>query len=80
MKKDQGKINPVPHPLLDAVMVELKVSTDKSLARLLGLGPSAVSKIRRKRCRITPLVLLNLHILTEWPVDRLRMLCGEQGP
>ena len=78
MKLNQGKKNVVPNALLDAVSAHLGLSTDKMLAHAMCIQPSAISKIRNMPNRkVSAQVILSIHKLTGWPVDRIEVLAAK---
>lgn len=63
------------HKLFDAVKDFFEISHDVDLADILKVQPSAISKIRRGTNKISPLIILRLHLLTEVPVKELLSYC-----
>lgn len=63
------------HRLIDAVKDFFEISHDVDLADILKVQPSAISKIRRGTNKISPLIILRLHLLTEVPVKELLSYC-----
>lgn len=63
------------HKLIDAVKDFFEISHDVDLADILKVQPSAISKIRRGTNKISPLIILRLHLLTEVPVKELLSYC-----
>lgn len=63
------------HKLIDAVKDFLEIDTDNTLAATLRVQPSAISKIRRGTNKISPLIILRIHLLTEVPVKELLSYC-----
>ena len=68
--------NVPPNALLDAVKGFLKVSSDRQLAKELGVLPSGVSKVR-KSGRVPAEWIIVIHKRTKWPIERIEFLCPE---
>jgi len=62
------------HTLLDALLKFYKLETDRELAALFGVQPAALSKIRIGINRVSPEMILKVHKMTNWPVDRIILL------
>ncbi len=81
MKKGQGKRDVMPHVALDAVKAHFKIDSDRELARILGVLPSGVSKLRKKihgsHNGLPAEWIIAIHKVTKWPIDRIEMLCKE---
>ncbi len=63
------------HRLLDAVKVYLDLERDLELAEALKVQPSCISKIRRGTNKISALVLLRIHLVTDVPIQELIKYC-----
>jgi plasmid maintenance system antidote protein VapI len=63
------------HRLLDAVKVYLDLERDLELAQALKVQPSCISKIRRGTNKISALVLLRIHLVTDVPIQELIKYC-----
>ncbi len=63
------------HRLLDAVKVYLDLERDMELAEALKVQPSCISKIRRGTNKISALVLLRIHLVTDVPIQELIKYC-----
>lgn len=63
------------HRLLDAVKVYLDLERDLELADALKVQPSCISKIRRGTNKISALVLLRIHLVTDVPIQELIKYC-----
>lgn len=66
------------HKLLDAVKDFFEVTYDVELAHILEVQPSAISKIRRGTNKISALIILRIHRLTEVPVEELLSYCKKE--
>jgi len=62
------------HALLDALLKFFKMETDKDLAAAFGVQPAAISKIRIGVNRVSPEMILKVHRMTRWPIDRILLL------
>lgn len=58
--------------LLDLTIILMEIKNDVELARLLGIASSTISRIRNGHRSVGSLMLLNIHELTEIPLDILR--------
>lgn len=67
------------HALLDGVKDFFELSLDTDLAEILRVKPSCLSKIRSGTNKVSALVLLRIHLLTEVPVKELLSYCGKNG-
>lgn len=63
------------HRLLDAVKNYLDLERDMELAEVLKVQPSCISKIRRGTNKISALVLLRIHLVTDVPIQELIKYC-----
>jgi len=81
MKKGQGKRDVMPHVALDAVKSHFKIDSDRELAKILGVLPSGVCKIRNKvhgsHNGLPAEWIIAIHKVTKWPIDRIELLCKE---
>lgn len=66
-----------PEALLDTLMRLLGVQNDRQLARRLGVQASQVCKIRKRRVRVAPALLISMHEETELSLRQLRALMGD---
>ncbi len=76
MKPGQGKTNVPPHALLDEVKAGLGISSDRDLAKELGVLPSAISKIRKKKV-MSGEVQIKIHKRTKWTFYEIEELLAE---
>lgn len=78
MKKGQGKREVVPHVVLDTVKGFFKVDTDRELAKILGVLPSGISKVRKKGTAngVPAEWIIAIHKATNWPIARIEFLCA----
>lgn len=66
------------HKLIDAVKDYLEIEKDGDLAQALGVQPSCISKLRRGTNKLSALVLLRIHLLTEVPIKELLQYCKKE--
>ncbi|SNS72789.1 hypothetical protein SAMN06265795_105200 [Noviherbaspirillum humi] len=66
-----------PAPLLDMLRSTLNAPNDAVLARMLGLSPAAISKIRNQHVPVSSAVLLQVHEITGISIRELRNLIGD---
>lgn len=78
MKKGQGKKDVTPHVVLDSVKSFFKVDSDRELAKILGVLPSGISKIRKKGSAngVPAEWIIAIHKATKWPISRIEFLCA----
>jgi hypothetical protein len=67
-----------PDRLLDRLSQELRVRSDKQLARKLGLGAEVLGQIRKRRIPVTATMLMRMQEISGVPVDTLRALMGDR--
>lgn len=66
-----------PERLLNHVAERLNVTYDQDLADELGLEPSTICNLRKRRTRLTAVHVLRIHEVTGWTVKRIRELAGD---
>lgn len=69
-----------PEELLDAMIARLKLKNDLALARLLGMTPPSLSKIRNGQVSVSSNVLVRMHEVSDIPIRDLRALAGDFRP
>lgn len=67
-----------PHTLLDTLLDKLKLKNDAALARLLGVAPPVISKIRHHKLPIGATLLLRMHEESGMSIQELRLLMGDR--
>lgn len=77
MKKNAEYIRYHPEKLIDSLIVRLGVRSSSGLARVVGLSPSVISKVRHKRLAVSGEILLKLHDATDIPIRELRRMMGD---
>jgi hypothetical protein len=81
MKQGQGKKDVAPHAVLDAVKAHFNIDSDRDLAKVLGMLPSGVCKLRKKihgaRNGVPAEWVIAIHKATKWPITRIERLCEE---
>lgn len=66
------------HALLDEIRKHFKLASDAELAKLIGLTPPLVSRIRSKGNTVSAETILRIHEVTGWPVAKIRALTPPQ--
>ena len=67
-----------PSRLLDALIFHLRLKNDSALARLLGVRPQRVSKIRRRANPVSAALLIRMSEISSFDVRELRQLLGDR--
>ena len=67
-----------PSRLLDTLRITLEAKNDAALARLLGLSPPVISKVRHQQIPVGASVLIRLHEVTGMSIAHLRALMGDR--
>lgn len=67
-----------PSRLLDALIYHLRLKNDSALARLLGIRPQRVSKIRRRANPVSAALLIRMSEITSFDIRELRQLLGDR--
>lgn len=67
-----------PALLLDALLRKLELSTDKELARVIGVTPSMISKIRTHSAPVSPGILIRINELTNVAIADIKAIIGER--
>jgi transcriptional regulator with XRE-family HTH domain len=67
-----------PALLLDSLLQKLELATDRELATLIGLTPSAISKIRARRAPVSAALLVRINEITDVRISDIRALMGER--
>lgn len=63
------------HPLIDAVKDFVGVKKDADLAEMLKVQGSCISKIRRGTNKVSALLILRIHLLTDVPIREILDYC-----
>jgi hypothetical protein len=63
-------------PMLDALMVSLKVTTDAALSRKLMVPPPVISKLRNNKIGVSAGLLVRIHDVTGMPINKVRTMLG----
>ena len=63
--------------LLDTIIDKYMLKNDAALARLLGISPVVLSKIRNGHKRIGPTIILAVHETTDMPVSKIKELIAK---
>jgi plasmid maintenance system antidote protein VapI len=68
----------VAHPLLDAIRIELKLSSDGKLCDLLKVSRSTLSKLRHGTNNVSADFILRVHKVIGWPVEKIESYLPEE--
>lgn len=63
-------------PMLDALMLSLKVTTDAALSRKLMVPPPVISKLRNNKIGVSAGLLVRIHDVTGMSINRVRTVLG----
>jgi DNA-binding transcriptional regulator YdaS (Cro superfamily) len=66
-----------PKALLDTLMQILGCRNDRQLANRLGVQPSQICKIGKRRVSVSPALLISMHEETGLSIRQLRALMGD---
>lgn len=66
-----------PEALLDTLMRLLGTRNDRQLATRLGVQPSQICKVRKRRVSVAPSLLISMHEETGLSLRQLRALMGD---
>ncbi len=69
-----------PEAFLERLCERLGARSLSALGRVVGLSPSVLSKVRRRRLAISSEILLKIHDATDIPVRELRRWMGDMRP
>ena len=61
-----------PGKLLDTIMAKMSLRTDSALARVLGVEPCVISKVRNDRMPIGASLLITMHDVTGMTTGDMR--------
>jgi transcriptional regulator with XRE-family HTH domain len=76
MMEEEKEFKPQ-HKLLDACMKITGVKTDKALADRLGSAGTVISRIRHKKLKVSPNLMLAIHEELGIPISEIRELIKE---
>lgn len=68
-----------PNGLLDAALSQHRLRNDAALARMLGVAPPVVSKIRHQKLPVGASMILKFHELLGMSVSQIRSYIGGQA-
>ncbi len=71
---------PGPNYLIDMLLEKCRLKNDAALARALKVAPPVISKARRLRIIIGPVLILRIHEVFDIPVATLRAWGGLVDP
>ncbi len=60
--------------LINFLRREHNIRTDADLAKLLGVRPPAISKLRHGTSALTPAIILKIHETFDMPVKEIRRI------
>lgn len=63
-------------PMLDALMLSLKVTTDAALSRKLMVPPPVISKLRNNKIGVSAGLLVRIHDVTGMSINKVRTMLG----
>lgn len=63
-------------PMLDALMLTLKVTTDAALSRKLMVPPPVISKLRNNKIGVSAGLLVRIHDVTGMSINKVRTMLG----
>lgn len=65
------------HTLMDECMKLASVKTDKALAQRLGTAGTVISRIRHRKLKVSPTLMLAIHEELGMPISYMRELLKE---
>ena len=68
-----------PHVLLDYLRRTYDLKNDSMLAKALDVMPPQISKIRNKKAKITPTMILAIHDALGMEIKEIKTLAAESG-
>jgi len=63
-------------PMLDVLMVSLKVTSDAALSRKLMVPPPVISKLRNNKIGVSAGLLVRIHDVTGLSINKVRTMLG----
>lgn len=64
------------HNFIDTLIDELNLKSQAALARLVGVAPPVISKLRNNRLPMGPAILIHFHEATDISIKRLKEMAG----
>ena len=78
-QSDAGTVNYDPAGMLDHVLRHLSLKSDRALARVLGMQPATLSRVRNQKIPVGAAMLLRLHDISALSIVHLkRLLAGHR--
>ncbi len=77
MQNNEQQLNYAPESFVDGLIRRLGVRSYAALARVVGLSPSVISKVRHRRLVISSKILVQVHEATDIPIRELRRMMGD---
>lgn len=78
INNEEYELNYAPNNLIDTVIEKLQLKNDAALARVLGVAPPVISKLRGEKLRVGPSILISMHECTNLSIKELRELMGDR--
>ena len=63
-------------PMLDVLMISLKVTSDAALSRKLMVPPPVISKLRNNKIGVSAGLLVRIHDVTGMSINKVRTMLG----
>lgn len=63
---------------LDALLEKLNLKNDAAMARVFGLQPPVISKIRNDKLKVGAQLRIDIHEATGWSFNKMRKMLGEE--
>ena len=79
-EKPSESFHYTPEVFLDRLCQKLGARSLSALGRVVGLSPSVLSKVKRRRLAVSSEILLKIHEATDIPVRELRRWMGDMRP
>ncbi len=77
MQNNEQQLVYAPEHFVDGLSRRLGVRSYSALARVVGLSPSVISKVRHRRLVISSKILVQIHETTDIPIRELRRMMGD---
>lgn len=73
---DVNDVKYTPHRMLNVLQEALGVRSDYALAHKLSVGEDVISRIRNRKIRLTPFMMVRILDITGWSIEYLREVAG----
>ena len=77
MQDNEENLSYAPERFIDGLIRRLGLRSYAALARVVGLSPSVISKVRNRRLPISSKILVQVHEATDIPSRELRRMMGD---